>query len=173
MQGIEHENGCVFYYGNPAGYIDKGIIIMDLMFQTSELEAWLTRNKLPVKWTDGVYDRIMSGSLSINSEDGTPIIKSCRIWQLKPGVAVWNDLVTLGKQLPEPCIKDYAVVFDGCLGTNDLEVIYDMLTEKQHKGFCGYPLSVSDLVELYDDNGSVFYMLDRTHFRKVEAVPQE
>lgn len=167
MRDIEFKDGCFFYYGNPAGYMDKGVAVLDSMFQNDELEGWLTKYNLTTEWMDNVYDRIISGSLSINSDDNTPIIKTCRIWQPKPGAAIWNDIVTLGKPLPEPNINDYTVVFDGQLGTNDLELIYDMLTERQHKGFCGYPLSVTDLVELYDDTGSVFYMLDRTHFRQV------
>ena len=33
MRDIEQRNGCVFYYGNPAGYIARDVAVMDAMFQ--------------------------------------------------------------------------------------------------------------------------------------------
>ena len=171
MGGITQRNGCVFYYGNPAGYIVKDAAVMDAMFQSDELERWLSRNNLPVTWTDGVYERLASGNIPTDSDESVPILRSCRIWQLKPGAAAWKDLVSFGKPLPEPDIDDYAVVYDGQLESNDLEDIYDKFTERRPPGFTGHPLSVSDLVELYDSGGSSFYFLDRTCFRQV-AFPE-
>ena len=78
-----------------------------------------------------------------------------------------KSIVTFGRPLPEPKMEDYAVVYDGQLDTNDLEAIYDKFTERKPPGFSGHPLSVSDLVELYDGNGRAFYFLDRTCFRQV------
>ena len=99
------------------------------------------------------------------------MLKSCRIWQLKPGASAWKDLVSFGKPLPEPDIDDYAVAYDGQLDSNDLEDIYDKFTERKPPGFSGHPLSVSDLVELYDGSGSAYFFLDRTCFRQV-TFPQ-
>ena len=31
MSGIEQRNGCVWYYGNPAGYIDRDTAVVDIM----------------------------------------------------------------------------------------------------------------------------------------------
>lgn len=167
MRGIEQKNGCIIYYGNPAGYIEKDAAVMDAMFQSNELECWLSRNHLTPKWTDGVYERLSSGSIPTTSDEAAVMLKSCRIWQLKPGASTWKDLVSFGKPLPEPDIDDYAVVYDGQLDSNDLEDIYDKFTERKPPGFSGHPLSVSDLVELYDGNGRAFYFLDRTCFRQV------
>ena len=167
MRGIEQKNGCVFYYGNPAGYIDKETATMDAMFHSDVLERWLNRNNLSVTWQDGVYERLASGNIQTVSDEAAPIFKNCRIWQLKPGAAAWKDIVSFGKALPEPEIEDYAVVYDGQVNTNNLEVIYDSFTVRSPPGFTGHPLSVSDLVELYDHSGSAYYYLDRTRFRQV------
>ena len=35
MSGIEQRNGCVWYYGNPAGYIDRDTAVVDTMLHTS------------------------------------------------------------------------------------------------------------------------------------------
>lgn len=173
MRGIEQKSGCVFYYGNPAGYIDRDAAVMDAMFQNDELERWLTRNSLSATWTDGVYERLASGNIPTAEDESAPILKSCRIWQLKPGAAAWKDIVSFGKPLPEPKMEDYAVAYDGQVDTNDLEGIYDKFTERKPPGFSGRPLSVSDLVELYDSGGSAFYYLDRTCFRQVELSEPE
>lgn len=146
---------------------------MDAMFQNDELERWLAKNNLASRWTDGVYERLSIGGVPDTASENTPILKSCRIWQLHPGAAVWKDIVTFGKPLPKPELADYAVVYDGQLPTNDLEAIYDKFTERQPPGFSGRPLSVSDLVELYDSGGSDFYYLDRTCFREVELTHPE
>ena len=172
MRGIEQRNGYVFYYGNPAGYIDRDVAVMDAMFQNDELERWLARNQLKAQWTDGVYERIAGGNIPTYSDETVPVLKNCRIWQLKPGAATWKDIVSFAKPLPEPDIADYAVVYDGQLDTNDLEEIYDRFSEQKPSGFSGRPMSVSDLVELYDSGGSTFYYLDRVCFRQVEFTKQ-
>lgn len=146
---------------------------MDAMFQNDVLERWLSRNGLIATWTDGVYERLSIGGVPDTVSDSAPILKSCRIWQLRPGAAAWKDIVTFGKPLPEPELADYAVVYDGQLPTNDLEAIYDQFTERQPQGFSGRSLSVSDVVELYDSGGSAFYYLDRTCFREVEFSQPE
>ncbi len=174
MAGIEQRNGCVWYYGNPAGYIDRDSAVMDAIFHNDELERWLQKNHLSPKWTDGVYERLSSGGVPLPAEETAPVLlKNCRIWQLRPGAAVWKDIVSFGKPLPEPALEDYAGVYDGQLDSNDLEAIYDKFTERRPPGFSGHPMSVSDLVELYDSGGSAFYYLDRTCFRQVELSQPE
>ena len=172
MRGIEYRNGCIFFYGNPAGYVDKDAAIMDTLFQNDELAKWLAKNNLTVRWADGVYERLANGVPDISDGNAVPL-KNCRIWQLKPGSETWRDIASFGKALPEPDIQDYTVVYDGQLDTNDLEAIYDRFHEKCPQGFHGHPLSVSDIVELYSAEGSSFYYLDRTHFREVEFTTDD
>lgn len=173
MRSIEQRNGCIYFYGNPAGYIDRDGAVVDTLFQTSELERWLSKNQLTVTWTHGVYERLASGGIPHGSEVNAPILKNCRIWQLKPNAAAWKDIVQFGKALPDPNIEDYSMVYDGQLDTNNLEEIYDRFTERSPSGFIGHPLSVSDLIELYDSSGSAFYFLDRTCFRPVQFSEPE
>ena len=42
MSGIEFKNGCVVYYGNPAGYLKEDKATVDKMFQSKEFEDWLS-----------------------------------------------------------------------------------------------------------------------------------
>jgi hypothetical protein len=58
MKSIEIKNGCVFYYGNPAGYVDQGAAVLDNQFHSEELEAWIEKRGLIPEWMDGIYDRL-------------------------------------------------------------------------------------------------------------------
>jgi len=60
MQGITKKGGVVFYYGNPAGYVNKENAIMDSIFQNEELESWLQKKGLVPQWTDGVMERLLA-----------------------------------------------------------------------------------------------------------------
>ena len=44
------------YYSNPAGYIAGKEAVVDTMFQTQELERFLQKQSLTIRWEDGVYD---------------------------------------------------------------------------------------------------------------------
>lgn len=167
MNGIYADGkGRVVYYGSFAGYVEESSAVLDEMFRCAELESWLGKNGLNAKWTAGVYERLSTGG---TANAGEPLrgLKNCRIWQLKPGAGAWNDLVRPEKPLSDPVLSDYAQVYDGQIGTDDLEEIYSAFTEKCPSGFSGHPLSASDVIELHDDSGSTFYFIDRTGFREV------
>ena len=61
--------------------------------------------------------------------------------------------------------EDYQVIFDGQPDTDDLNRLYELFNEPQlPKGYTGHRLSVSDVVELYDRNGSEYWYLDEEGF---------
>ena len=62
MRSVEIRNGRLFYYGSAVGYLEGDGITADPMFRREDLERWLERKNLPVRWVDGVYDRLASGS---------------------------------------------------------------------------------------------------------------
>lgn len=57
MKRIYVQNGIVFYYGNPAGYLGDGKAVIDCMFQKEELVSFVKEQFLvePV-FREGVYD---------------------------------------------------------------------------------------------------------------------
>ena len=73
-----------------------------------------------------------------------------------------------------PDLARYQVVYDGAVGTNSLDGIWEAFCRKP-LGSDGQPLAISDLIELYDDSGSEFYYVDRTSIVPVqlEAPEQE
>jgi len=71
------------------------------------------------------------------------------------------------KKFGEPGIENYETVYDGELATNDLEGIYTKFNIDHPYGYEGHSLSMSDVVELYDDEGSIFHYVDRMGFQEI------
>ena len=175
MRGISIKNDRIMFYGNSAGYIEGEKAVVDTMFQCEELKDYLTKGrKLEVRWTNGVYDKLANSNPDI---DGSiPILKSCRIYQLKPDVNVLMKFIgydELTKNFGEPKPENYKVVYDGQLETNDLDAIYEKFNINHPEGFSGHSLSISDVIELYDSSGSIFHYVDSFGFKEIDFKPPE
>ena len=166
---ITHD-GVIEYYGNRAGYIKDNTAFVDVMFQKDELLNFLQeQGGVSVTWREGVYDLLVSG---VQAKE-TSAFKNCRIYQLKPTVDVRMKFISydaLQKHgFGSPDIKNYNVVYDGNIGTNDLEKIYSVFNlDTKPEDYSGYSLSVSDIIELYDENGSEFHYVDSVGFVRIE-----
>jgi len=175
MNGIQIKNNCILFYGNTAGYIENGKAVVDPMFQCEELTDYLVeKQKLEVRWTDGVFDRMANGKPDLDGN--TPILKECRIYQLKPDVDAMMKFIgydELLERFGEPNLENYSAVYDGQLETNDLEAIYEKFNLHHPTGFQGHSLSMSDVVELYDSSGSTFHYVDRFGFKEISFKTPE
>lgn len=175
MPGITLEGGLISYYGNPAGYTEKNMALVDSVFRCDELTVWLKSWSLTPIWTDGVLEWLLAGERTGCGENAAPL-KNVRIWQLDTHVDVRMKFIGYAemlRQFGEPCRSDYRIAYDGQLDTNDLERIYERFSARQPPGFSGHPLSMSDVIELYDEAGSVFYYVDRSAFRQIDFEPRE
>jgi hypothetical protein len=170
MKSIEIKNGCVYYYGNPAGYVDgRGGAVMDGMFRVEELENLLAKRGIAPEWADGVYDRL-SGSDPPQAGKAVAPLKACRIWQLRPDVDAMMKFIgyeEMAERFGEPCPENYSLVYDGQIETNDPEEIWTKFNARHPPGYTGHSLSMSDVIELYDDTGSEFRYVDRFGFRRI------
>lgn len=169
MPGITLRGGLISYYGNPAGYVGKETAVVDIIFQGDELTAWLKNRSLTPRWTDGVMERLLSGERPGGVEAAAPL-KNVRIWQLKPDVDILMKFISykeMVRQFGEPSPEDYHIAYDGQLGTNDLETIYARCNINHPPGYDGHSLSMSDVVELYDAQGSEFHYCDRFGFEQI------
>lgn len=161
--------GIVEYYGNRAGFVKDKTAVIDEMFKRDEVEDYLKeQHDFEVLWEKGVYDRLVKGEIQ-----DSIMLKSCRIHQLKPGIDMrikfisYEDLINKG--YGEPDITNYRMVYDGDIGTNNLEEIYDLLNQDTLPSeYSGYAMSMSDIIELYDDSGSEFYYVDSRGFVKLD-----
>ena len=157
------EHGIISFYGNQVGYVKRDTAYVDPMFEKEELIGYLKEERsLQIKLQEGIYDKLISGEPQEEAE-----LKRCRIYRMKPEVDArlkfigLDELERRGFGKPDP--KNYEVVFDGDIGTNDLERIYAI-----HQQGSGQSLFISDVVELYDDESSNFYYMDRFSFKEIE-----
>jgi hypothetical protein len=179
MKGIKIKDGFVFYYGNPAGYTDGEAAVLDSIFKSDELEGWIRRRGFAPQWSEGVYDRLADGGPAQSGKAPLPL-KSCRIWQLKPDTDIMMKFISyeeMTAKFGEPDPADYTLVYDGQIGTNELEAIWMRLNhDSRPPGYIGYALSISDVIELYDHTGSEFHYVDRSGFQKISfegQMPEE
>lgn len=172
MRSIDLRNGRLLYYGSAVGYRDGDGIVADPMFRREDLEGWLERRNLEVRWAEGVYDRLASGQRP--EKDGPPL-KALRIWQLRNDTPFEMRFIGLDRMNqeyggPDPTL--YHAVYDGQAGSNDLEAIWNAFCRRELEG-ADHPLAISDVVELYDEAGSDFYYVDRTQLVPVAFGGQE
>lgn len=185
LKNIEIRNGRVLYYGNEAGYVENGRAMVDPIFQRDDLSEFLTKEKLEVLWTNGVYERLaaakeimadpqLPSSGQAHGFPAQPPLKSCRVWQLKPDVDIRMKFVgyeELLKNFGEPDPGNYRLAYDGQVDTNDLEELYAKFNHDHPPGYEGYSLSMSDVVELYGETGSSFHYVDRFGFKEIGFEP--
>ena len=168
------ENGIIEFYGNKAGFVKNRTAYIDKMFERRELTDVLTQSyALKVESRDGIYDRLISGE-----EAQTEMLKLCRIYQLKPSVDVQMKFISLSdmKRLGfgNPNIKNYDVVYEGNIETNDLDEIYGKLyIDAEVDGYRGHAMTMSDVIELYDDNESTFYYVDKDGYTRIRFSDEE
>lgn len=175
MNGIQIKNNRILYYGNTAGYIEKDRAVVDPLFETGELKSYLSNTRgFDVEWTPGTFERLASGKL--DPEGNLQVLKKCRVHQLKPNADVMMKFIgydELTERFGEPDPTNYQVVYDGEVKTNDLEALYERFNLNHPPGYKGHSLSMSDVVELYDESGSSFHYVDRFGFREISFQPPE
>ncbi len=175
MGGIEMKNGLLVYYGNPAGYVKDDRATVDTMFQSNEFEEWLSEKKFIPNWSDGIFERLSKGEQLGSPLETISPLKNVRIWQLKSDSDLelrFRSYDEVLKVSGEPSKNNYDVVFDGELETNDLESIYTKFNMDHPTDFKGHSLSISDVVELYDENSSEFNYVDQFGFKEIEFAGQ-
>lgn len=172
MGGIKVKDGIIEYFGNIAGYVEGDNAVVDTMFENEILKKYLAeRKQLNTIWEHGVYDRLMTGGQM--GEGEAKRLRNCRIYQMKAESLPekkFLDYEVLKRGYGEPERTDYQLVYQSQMDTNDLEKIYDRFDQDYKDlppGFCGRPISISDIIELYDSSGSQFYYVDHYGFQEV------
>lgn len=103
-------------------------------------------------------------------------LKNVRIWQLNADSDFSKRFISFDEfkeKFGEPGKDSYNAIFDGSLPTNNLDEIYEICNLNHPKDYRGHSLSMSDVVELYDDNGSSFHYVDRFGFKEISFEPSD
>lgn len=175
MQRIFIDNhDRILYYSNPAGYIAGKEAVVDTMFQTQELERFLqSRHSPSAGRTASMTVSCWGRGAAASTRRLRP--ESCRVWQLTRDSPINMRFIpyeALLERFGQPDRKHYETVYDGLVGTNDPEEIYTLFRDPV-PGYDGRPIGISDVLELYDADGSEFYYCDRVGFQQIEFAPQQ
>lgn len=164
---IKLKGHLIDFYGNPAGYIKNSSATVDSNFECEELKQWLYDNSFEPSFKDGVFEKLALNRKYYEAEDAKPI-KSVKIWQLKSTESC--RFVSFAEMLEEkgnPTKEAYNKVFEGELHTNDLEQIYEICNTNHPQGYDGHSLSMSDVIELFDEQESEFFYVDKFGFKQI------
>ena len=119
MKRIYVQNGIVFYYGNPAGYLGDGTAVIDCMFQKEELVSFVKEQFLvePV-FREGVYDRLSEGGgVKETAEVSIGEGRRLRIYQLGQDSPIMMRFISLAERkkrgYDRPRREEYVRVYEG------------------------------------------------------------
>lgn len=176
MDGIKLKNKIIYYYGSPSGYLNECNAHIDTMFQCDEIKEWCMEKKLKIFFCTGIFDKLTVKEDASQFMTNENSLKKIRIWQLNADSDFSMRFIPFDefqKQFGAPSKDNYEVVFDGKLSTNNLDEIYEICNLNHPSGYRGHSLSMSDVVELYDESSSRFHYVDQFGFREIEFISQE
>jgi hypothetical protein len=169
---IEFKANIIYYYGNPAGYIENNKVLIDPIFKSDELYVYVTnKTNAIVEWRDGVFDRLSSGKMVIESGE-VKRFRDCRIWQLRseanPLIKYigYDELIKIQGKPPDP--NDYIITFDFQPDTDNIDEICNKFYENPNSNLVGGKVNLSDIIEIYDYEDSVYNYVDRKGFVEVD-----
>ena len=99
------------------------------------------------------------------------LIRRARVYQLKPEVDPEMRFVGYEQLMARHGGVDadnYAVVFDGDVGSDDPETVYRLLRDSPPEGYKGHALARSDILELYNPKESRCFYIDTFALKPVD-----
>ncbi len=175
MKSTELRHNLILYNKNPAGFIKDGVATVDNIFKNEELSQWLDNQGFESLWQDGIFEKLAVNRQYYELEDAESL-KQVRIWQLRSDFDFGGRFLSyedMTSKYGAPNEADYVCAYDGDIGTNDLEEIYTKCNMDHPEGYKGHSLSMSDVVELYDEDTANYHYVDRFGFKEIEFAKQE
>jgi hypothetical protein len=167
------ERQRILLLGRPIGYIQKGAATVDDACHLLEVNRFLLPRCKSVRFVPGVAKKLEQDELMSKAH----LIRRARIYQLKADVdpemrfiGYERLMATQGGVNPD----NYAVVFDGDVGSSDPETVYRMLRDSLQPGTAGvqtgsiHALALSDVLELYNPKESRFFYIDTFALKPVD-----
>ena len=156
------ERKLIHQGGIPIGYFEGDTAVMDSDFWAGETAHGFAYRGDKMRFEPGLATKLLA------EEEKRPLPRKVRIHQLKPKAAPEKKFICyalLCQRFGGISPEDYQVIYDGQLDTDDLNRLYEVFNaETLPRGYTGHRLSVSDVVELYDRNGSEYWYLDEEGF---------
>ena len=94
MDRVYFRENVLVYYGNPAGYLLEGKVVLDVLFQKEELIQFLMKeHSVEVEAREGVYDSLVEGERAGKKDILTE--RRIRIHQLRSNAPILLRFVSL------------------------------------------------------------------------------
>ena len=187
MKNIFFRDGILIYYGNPAGYLSEGKVVLDSIFDKEEIIAFLSeKEKLAVEIRSGVYDRLSEGGgmeMTVEASKGRRIRiyqlkqdsigegRRLRIYQLGQDSPIMMRFISLAERekrgFEKPQQKEYALVYEGEVDTFSLEDVWEKFGRRVPRDFEGHALSISDVVEFSEEEVSRYFYVEPKGFAEI------
>ena len=171
MKNIYFRDGILIYYGNPAGYLSEGNVVLDSIFDRGEIIAYLSeKEKLAVEIRSGVYDRLSEvGRMEVTVQAAKG--RRIRIYQLKQDSPLLMRFISLAERekrdFEKPKEKEYALVYEGEMETFSLEDVWEKFGRRVPRDFEGHALSISDVVEFSEEEVSRYFYVEPKGFAEI------
>ncbi len=186
MKKIYFSGGILFYFGSPAGYLDKDKVVLDAMFQKEDILRYLTEKEgKEVAVQEGIYDSLAeqaaagqlptaldgSGSHTGERQEDSFLPRMLRIYRLKKEQPIMMRFTSLAERekrgFGKPGIREYELAYEGSIPDFDMEKIWDIYSRKDING---HPLSISDVIALSCGGISRYFYVDRTCFQEIDFI---
>ena len=157
----------ILLLGRPVGYIQKGAATVDGACHLLEVNRFLLPRCKSVKFVPGVAKKLEQDELMGKAHT----IKRARVYQLKPDTVPEMRFISyeqLKARYGGVNPDNYAIVFDGDVGSADPEEVYRLLRDGSPPGYKGHALTRSDVLELYNPKESRFFYIDTFALKPVE-----
>ena len=172
MKNIYFCEGILIYYGNPAGYLSDGVVVLDPIFDKREIMDYLSEKEaLAVEIRAGVYDRLSEGG-GIEPAGTETKGRRIGIYQLKQDSPIHMRFVSLAERKRRgfdlPQLQEYVLVYEGEVDTFSLEDVWEKFGRRVPVDFQGHALSISDVVEFSDGKVSRCFYVEPKGFAEIE-----
>lgn len=172
MKKIYVQNGILYYYGNPAGYLRGETIVLDSLFEKEELIRYIReKEQAEVEVRPGVYDRLAETGAVTEKEPVSGEERRLRIYQLGQESPLMMRFISLAERKKrgygKPQREEYTLVYEGEIRKFDLEAVWEKFRLKAPQDFSGHALSISDVVEFAEGNSSRFFYVEPSGYEEV------
>ena len=157
----------ILLLGRPIGFIQKGAATVDDACHLLEVNRFLLPRCKSIRFTAGVAKKLEQDEVMCKAH----LIRRARVYQLKPEVNPEMRFVGYEQLMARHGGVDpgnYAVVFDGDVGSDDPETVYRLLRDSPPEGYKGHALARSDVLELYNPKESRCFYIDTFALKPVD-----
>lgn len=166
----------LMYYGNPAGYLSDGKVILDPLFEKEEVLRYIEeKQQADVEVREGVYDRLSEGG-DVQSKDYQGE-RRLRIYQLRQDSPIMMRFISLAERkrrgYGKPQMEDYVLTYEKEIDRFDLEGVWEQFGRGLPDGFEGHALSISDVVAFLEGGKRRYFYVEPSGFAEIEMEGAE